>query len=273
MQIEIRCVKLIKQLQMSEFDCHSPLNDCIIEFACANGFNLCKKLNRIRAVRLHMACTGVGCACGRVAENMGVCLFHFTQGSWVCASLYRRAANMSQSWALKPGYRLQESKHHKSDDTWISLSKPGNKSLTTTVTIANKCEIAHIPDSHLHGLLERNVRLSLFRVTAGLEVSHSPPRWTIRCLGVSKNSRHTSCVGNSRQQHSALVPLWPLGMLYDQLFLKHANMLNKTWRKPQTLQLRVHNVSITSHIRQSDIKITLYCSNLRRWQLYIYREL
>lgn len=107
---------------MSEFDCHSPLSDCIIEFACANGFNVCKKLNQIRPVRLHMACMGVGCVCGSAAENMGVCLFHFTQGSWVCASLYRRAANMSQSRALKPGYRLQGSKHHKSANTWISLS-------------------------------------------------------------------------------------------------------------------------------------------------------
>lgn len=200
-----------------------------------------------------------------------VCLFHFTQGSWVCASLYRRAANMSQSWALKPGYRLQGSKHHKSDDTWISLSKPGNKSLKTTVTIANKCEIAHIP-THLHGLLERNVRLSLFRVTAGLKLSHSPPRWTIRCLGVSKNSRHTSCVGNSRQQHSALVPLWPLGMLYDQLFLKYANMLKQNVAETSNPSTQSAQCEYHRHIRQSDIKITLYCSNLRRWQLYIYRE-
>lgn len=199
---------------MSEFDCHSTPNDCFIEFACANRFNICEKLNQIRPLPdLRM---GVGCACGSVAENMGVCLFHFTQGSWVCASLYRRAANMSQSWGLKPGYRLQGSKHHKFvniADTWILLSKPGNKSLKITKLRSQTNARSHIypPDSHLHGLLEGNVRLSLFRVTAGLKVSHSPLRWTIRSLCVCKNGRHTSCVGNSRRQHSALVPLWPLG--------------------------------------------------------------
>lgn len=99
-----------------------------------------------------------------------------------------------------------------------------------------------------------------------------PPRWTIRCLSVSKNSRHTSCVGNSRQQHSALVPLWPLGMLYDQLFLKHANMLKQNVAETSNPSTQSAQCEYHRHIRQSDIKITLYCSNLRRWQLYSYRE-
>lgn len=140
MQTEIRCVKLINNVKWANLIVTLHWTTVLLNLHVQTCLIYAKSLTESGPCPVWS--TGVGCVCVSVAENMGVCLFHFTQGSWVCASLYRRTANMSQRWGLKPGYRLQGSKFV---NTWILGSRFQNLEINNKITITNKREVAHIP--------------------------------------------------------------------------------------------------------------------------------